>query len=589
MMFRISSHQNISVIIKMKRFSRLRYKLPLYVAIFVILSLILSLFTVIHISDSRQITSNKTRASNLLNHLQGTCDFFFQEHDYERIQKIISTFASEKDLQALIVVEHDGTIIASNSFRDTGLNWKESGHHLNNSIITDVINNNSVSVTIDNNKNILESYSSLCRRDSDNLRKTECGFIYYGINMEYNFSKARQEFLLQNALTAAGMLAGSLFLIFLVDRLVAQRTNDIIKGIRDFTNGNRERKISVKGNDELTDLGKSINSLFADIATGEYIINENVEKLNAVINTILDGIIVINARGKIEGFNPAAENLFGYSASEIMGKNVNLLMPEPYHSKHDGFLNNYITTGEKKIIGIGREVVGLRKNGSEFPLDLAVTEMHLNDEKYFTGIIRDITERKELMRKLESANLELTEANQQLGQAAITDSLTGLYNRRHFDRRLEEELHRCKRSGGELSLLLCDIDFFKLYNDNYGHQMGDDCLKRVSAIITENFRRGGEIAARYGGEEFVIILPGANSENAVRAAETLRKSIFDANILHEKSTVSEYVTMSIGVSSISGNSLDLNNFTSDKLVEMADKMLYRAKELGRNRSILYPG
>ena len=121
---------------------------------------------------------------------------------------------------------------------------------------------------------------------------------------------------------------------------------------------------------------------------------EEKKQLSAVIDNVVDGIITIGERGAIESFNPAARRIFGYSDEEVLGQNIKMLMPEPYHSEHDGYLDHHITTGEKKIIGIGREVVGRRKDGSTFPMELAVSEVTINDKRYFVGITRDITERK---------------------------------------------------------------------------------------------------------------------------------------------------------------------------------------------------
>ena len=117
-------------------------------------------------------------------------------------------------------------------------------------------------------------------------------------------------------------------------------------------------------------------------------------RLRAVLDTVVDGIVTIDAAGIIETFNPAAERLFGYAAHEVVGNNVKQLMPEPYKREHDGYLSAYMRTGEAKIIGIGREVTGLRKDGSEFPMELAVSGMKVEDRRMFTGIVRDITERK---------------------------------------------------------------------------------------------------------------------------------------------------------------------------------------------------
>jgi len=121
---------------------------------------------------------------------------------------------------------------------------------------------------------------------------------------------------------------------------------------------------------------------------------ESHEIARAILETAVDAIITIDNRGRIESFNPAAERIFGYCADELIGHNINHLMPQPYRSEHDGYLHSYLTTGERKIIGIGREVSGLRKNGTTFPMELAVSEIRLKDRVLFTGIVRDITERK---------------------------------------------------------------------------------------------------------------------------------------------------------------------------------------------------
>ena len=121
----------------------------------------------------------------------------------------------------------------------------------------------------------------------------------------------------------------------------------------------------------------------------------------AIFESAVDGIITIDESGTIESVNPAAERLFGYSTAELVGHNVEALMPTPYFEQHRDYLQNYLRTGEKKIIGIGREVVGLRKDGTTFPMDLAVSELSIAGKRMFTGLIHDLTERKEAEKERE--------------------------------------------------------------------------------------------------------------------------------------------------------------------------------------------
>ena len=129
-------------------------------------------------------------------------------------------------------------------------------------------------------------------------------------------------------------------------------------------------------------------------------VNDLLARTKAIVDTIVDGVITISDRGLIETVNPAAENIFGYNKAQLIGKNVSMLMPSNYSQGHDGYLQNYLSTGDKKIIGIGREVTGMRLDGTTFPLELAISEMEVNGQRMFTGIVRDISERKNTEEKL---------------------------------------------------------------------------------------------------------------------------------------------------------------------------------------------
>lgn len=187
-----------------------------------------------------------------------------------------------------------------------------------------------------------------------------------------------------------------------------------------------------------------------------------------------------------------------------------------------------------------------------------------------------------LLRRINASKLK--ESNKKLKNISITDALTGLTNRRHFDIVLANECKACCRSNKMLSLIFIDIDFFKNYNDNYGHQKGDDCLKNVAEALCQCIKRPRDIVARYGGEEFVVVLPETDSAGTMKLAEQVRASIEELKIPHGFSKVSDVVTISLGVVTLlpSGE----KNFS--ELVELADIALYEAKNQGRNKVYLHP-
>ena len=174
----------------------------------------------------------------------------------------------------------------------------------------------------------------------------------------------------------------------------------------------------------------------------------------------------------------------------------------------------------------------------------------------------------------------LQEANKKLEQLVNLDGLTQLANRRCFDEYLEQEWQRLGREQLPLSLIMCDIDFFKNYNDTYGHVAGDECLRKVSGVIKQSVRRPADLAARYGGEEFVLVLPNTDIEGAVSIAESIRHQLSDLAIPHEDSPVSQFVTLSLGVTCLTPK-VDSN---PSVLLTAADYALYRAKELGRDQT-----
>ncbi len=290
-------------------------------------------------------------------------------------------------------------------------------------------------------------------------------------------------------------------------------------------------------------------------------LEEREAHLRAVVEGSLDGIVVIDYQGTILSFNPAAQCMFGVSEEEVLGNNVNCLMPEPYRSEHDSYLSNYLQTGKASIIGIGREVEGLRSNGDSFPMDLEVTRVDVQGECRFVGIVRDVTEARAMRQELE--------------RLAITDPLTGLVNRRRFFALGEENLARARRYQRRFSVMLLDVDHFKKVNDTHGHGVGDEVLKHIAktgwAVL-----RDVDTWCRYGGEEFAVMLPETDLSSTYRLAERLRQSLSSQPI--EPLELELKITVSIGIAEWSEEDEGL-----DSILERADKQLYEAKDSGRNR------
>jgi two-component system chemotaxis family response regulator WspR len=187
-------------------------------------------------------------------------------------------------------------------------------------------------------------------------------------------------------------------------------------------------------------------------------------------------------------------------------------------------------------------------------------------------------ERDAAHEELKALKAQLELANAELHHLSTTDALTKLCNRRKLDVTLEEELRRCGREKVPLSFVLIDIDYFKRYNDRYGHPAGDECLRRVAEGLRSVVKRGGDLVARYGGEEFGVVLPNTPITGAITVAEALRQHIVSLAIPHEASDVASCVTLSLGIAGGIPETTD-----ASALVSAADGALYEAKRQGRNR------
>jgi len=226
-----------------------------------------------------------------------------------------------------------------------------------------------------------------------------------------------------------------------------------------------------------------------------------------------------------------------------------------------------------------------RKDGHNDELNLLQVGVNDLQDKLATYIERQhqdelalAASRDRLAELVEERTAELRAANVRLDELSRHDPLTGLANRRHFDEVKRLEFQRAVRHQQPLAVLMCDVDFFKRYNDTYGHAAGDECLKAVARTLQSVFTRSGELAVRLGGEEFAVLLPGADSPQAQDAAQRLQRALAECRLQHDTSSVSAYVTISIGVAQLDPETMD----DFDLLLKRADQALYRAKSQGRD-------
>jgi len=296
-----------------------------------------------------------------------------------------------------------------------------------------------------------------------------------------------------------------------------------------------------------------------------------------VFNAVGDAIWVIDNEYTVLLINTAFLDIIGLKQkSAAIGKKCHELLPSAQCNTSDCPLKQ-ILRGKKRIeLDADLEI----KEGTIVPFLITSTPLYgLSGD--IIGIVeqyKDITERRVYENELEKANLELK-------RLATIDGLTGLSNRRSFDEKLKHEWMRMRREQQPLALILCDIDYFKLYNDCYGHQQGDTCLKEVAAAMSACLKRPADMAARYGGEEFGIILPNTPAEGAFHVAETMRSAISHLKLQHARSEVSDTVSLSFGLSAIIP-ATDTSGI--EKLIQTADKALYASKESGRNRVTSQP-
>ena len=292
-----------------------------------------------------------------------------------------------------------------------------------------------------------------------------------------------------------------------------------------------------------------------------------------IADTAPVAVIIVKHGGGIIHANMLAESLFEYKPGELEGKSIEDLIPTRLREKHQLQREEYQTSPRYRPMGMHHNLKGLKKNGLEFRVDIALNPLHEQNELYIACSILDITEK---MNTAELA-LSLERENSRLVKLAQRDPLTQTYNRRIMDELFPKIVATSQKLGRSISTILLDLDHFKLVNDTYGHQTGDLLLKELAHIAQKNIREN-DVLVRYGGEEFFIIMPNCGQNQASEVAERIRSSLEKDKALEHK------VTASFGISTYFFPNTQLSaNKVMAKLIAESDQALYHAKKNGRNR------
>ncbi|MBI3229243.1 MAG: diguanylate cyclase [Burkholderiales bacterium] len=307
---------------------------------------------------------------------------------------------------------------------------------------------------------------------------------------------------------------------------------------------------------------------------------------DSVLQAINIGTVVLDSTHRVMLWNHWMEKHSELPASDILGKDLFEIYPELKNSRvemaiHQALRDNFPSLLSQTL------------NKAPFPLySQSAKENDGQRLQQAVAVIPIETDAPTRQCLIQITDVSIAVARERLlrEQALVlrsqtfSDGLTGIANRRHFDVNIEKELRRAKRTNGAMSLLMIDIDYFKAYNDHYGHQRGDDCLIQVAAALSSVLHRPADLVARYGGEEFAVILPENRADSACLIAETMRQKVEAMAIEHEQSkNPAKIVTVSIGVAM----RIPEHHLETSQLIGAADRALYEAKRLGRNQIVLH--
>ncbi len=405
--------------------------------------------------------------------------------------------------------------------------------------------------------------------------------------MEYVIHVERTGFIM----SFLAMLLAALIGIMIAGRMSKRITNISVVTGR-LAAGDLNAAIQVVDRDEIGQLGIAFNSMAAQLKTSSEELRDSEERYRSLVENINIGVYRKNGNDYsfMEYANPALVRILGYSSVDELLQTF----AETHFYDQEGFLQ-LIEAVDRQGAVKDREVVLCKKDGT--PIWCSLTAIRHFDEKrelfWIDSVVEDITERKlaeealrqahaELEMKVNERTQELRLLNEKLYRISLQDGLTGIANRRYFDEVLEREWQQAKRQKQPLALVMIDVDWFKHYNDTYGHVAGDQCLRQIAEVLEGVAKRATDLAARYGGEEFALILPNTDQQGAVELGKQVLLGVRNLRIRNATAVSNQLVTVSLGIAAC----IPPDHGMPDKLIVAADQALYQAKKAGRNQLAL---
>lgn len=385
--------------------NRLLLSLPLKQLIplmFVGFSLMITLvFTLHDIKQSNDLIRDEQqqKVMQTMSTLQAILNHRLVRNDLQGASEIVTQYATDLSVKQLILIDEHQRIVLSThrAMLDRQLDLRAAPALQR--LLSQALQSQAGTLLPDDQASRIQAiYPIELGHSAGELRPSRLGALYIDYDFGHVLLSKRSQLYNDLAVTMLAVVLLSALLWYILHIVLTRRVETLLNDTRHLAGGNLAHRSQLTGNDELSEISQAFNHMVCQLESDRHTIASSQKRLSNILDNVIDGIITIDPAGTIQDFNPAAEKIFLHARDNVIGKNIKLLMPEPFQSAHDGYMQNYLNTGHRRIIGFLREVEGLRADGSTFPLELWVTEIWLDQQRLFIGMVRDITERRVVAR-----------------------------------------------------------------------------------------------------------------------------------------------------------------------------------------------